>query len=197
MKLKYTLAALAATALAANAATSFHNLAGSANNQASFGDVAGITFTVGILGADTNLGSIDLDGRSSGALTDLVSFTVYVDADNDASTWGLGAVLGSSAESQALATGTNSFIFSGITLAANTVYTVVVVNDTVATNDVGFGLVNGNSDAGTRIFQNDGADAFSGSHEAAITVNMNAVPEPSSTALLGLGGLALILRRRK
>lgn len=37
----------------------------------------------------------------------------------------------------------------------------------------------------------DGATAQS------ITFNPTAVPEPSSTALLGLGGLALILRRRK
>ena len=38
-----------------------------------------------------------------------------------------------------------------------------------------------------------------GSGERAVTLNgtVEAVPEPSTTALLGLGGLALILRRRK
>jgi hypothetical protein len=39
--------------------------------------------------------------------------------------------------------------------------------------------------------------AWSGSVSDAQDISMNAVPEPSSTALLGLGGLALILRRRR
>jgi hypothetical protein len=30
-----------------------------------------------------------------------------------------------------------------------------------------------------------------------VNLNITSVPEPSSTALLGLGGLALIFRRRK
>lgn len=38
---------------------------------------------------------------------------------------------------------------------------------------------------------------FSGSGTWTIETNASAVPEPSSTALLGLGGLALILRRRR
>ena len=38
---------------------------------------------------------------------------------------------------------------------------------------------------------------FGGSRDMIYHLDMAAVPEPSSTALLGLGGLALILRRRK
>lgn len=44
---------------------------------------------------------------------------------------------------------------------------------------------------------NTGNVNFSGTSDAAIRIDVTAVPEPSSTALLGLGGLALILRRRK
>lgn len=43
------------------------------------------------------------------------------------------------------------------------------------------------------LFDGDDDDGFTGE----ITLTFTAVPEPSSTALLGLGGLALILRRRK
>ena len=195
--MKYTLAALAALTVGANAATVV-GLAGSTNNQASFGDVTGITFTTGLLGTDTLLSSIQLDGRQTGASADLVSFELYVDSDNSSTTWGLGALLGASNESQALTAGaTHTFTFGGINLADNTTYTVVLINDTVAAGGVGFGLVNGNSVADSQIFQNTGSAVFAGSHEAAITINTAAVPEPSSTALLGLGGLALILRRRK
>ena len=42
------------------------------------------------------------------------------------------------------------------------------------------------------------AFAWDNSLEAIIlTFDINAVPEPSSTALLGLGGLALMLRRKR
>lgn len=41
------------------------------------------------------------------------------------------------------------------------------------------------------------SNSVAGSNGIEMTATFNAVPEPSSTALLGLGGLALILRRRK
>ena len=43
------------------------------------------------------------------------------------------------------------------------------------------------------MFDGDPGDGFTGE----ITLTIAPVPEPSSTALLGLGGLALILRRRR
>lgn len=36
-----------------------------------------------------------------------------------------------------------------------------------------------------------------GTHDARMSVGITVIPEPSSTALLGLGGVALILRRRR
>jgi hypothetical protein len=48
------------------------------------------------------------------------------------------------------------------------------------------------SDLGVRLSVIGGDDFF-----AVDNIQLTAVPEPSSTALLGLGGLALILRRRK
>ena len=46
-------------------------------------------------------------------------------------------------------------------------------------------------------FNNLGDNGYAGSDIGNITLNGTAVPEPSTTALLGLGGIALILRRRK
>ena len=43
------------------------------------------------------------------------------------------------------------------------------------------------------LFDGDDDDGFTGQ----ITLTLTAVPEPSSTALLGLGGLALMLRRKR
>ncbi|MGB0992820.1 MAG: PEP-CTERM sorting domain-containing protein [Akkermansiaceae bacterium] len=54
--------------------------------------------------------------------------------------------------------------------------------------------INQSGDVKLRFFL-DGAVGSGGSSFDDVTVN--SIPEPSSTALLGLGGLALILRRRK
>ncbi len=50
-----------------------------------------------------------------------------------------------------------------------------------------------------RLYNDDGVGAFTfGASDAqALALQFDGVPEPSSTALLGLGGLALLLRRRK
>ncbi|BDS06873.1 hypothetical protein NT6N_19130 [Oceaniferula spumae] len=67
----------------------------------------------------------------------------------------------------------------------------VHANGEIASFDPATGTVTGNGAAG--------ADSFNGSRVANLdlTFDVTAVPEPSSAALLGLGGLALILRRRK
>ena len=57
----------------------------------------------------------------------------------------------------------------------------------------------GSNDGGFRIFLADNSRNSSGFNLAlqSVTVESNVIPEPSSIALLGLGGLALIRRRRK
>lgn len=56
------------------------------------------------------------------------------------------------------------------------------------------------TDAGDTIefrFSESASDAARGLQLADLSFEITTIPEPSSTALLGLGGLALILRRRK
>ncbi|BDS06841.1 hypothetical protein NT6N_18810 [Oceaniferula spumae] len=60
----------------------------------------------------------------------------------------------------------------------------------------GFDLTDLGVTAGTEI-QGIVIDTASAADAYAIFANVEAVPEPSTTALLGLGGLAMVLRRRK
>ncbi|MEJ6571422.1 MAG: PEP-CTERM sorting domain-containing protein [Akkermansiaceae bacterium] len=73
-------------------------------------------------------------------------------------------------------------------------------NATYANNGGGFGTI-GTIIAPTGFTATLDQSLFDGDDDAGftgeITLTITAVPEPSSTALLGLGGLALILRRRK
>lgn len=62
----------------------------------------------------------------------------------------------------------------------------IVINDTITINETG---------ADTGLFV--GFEGYAGSTRNFQNLEIAAIPEPSSTALLGLGGLALILRRRK
>jgi hypothetical protein len=200
----FTLAVLTALSLSAHAATSIINLAASANNQAGFTSIAGITFSTGTLGPDNKLASIDLAGPTGGGAgaSNTQTLLIYVDSDNDASTWGLSALVGTSTNSLVLTPNATrviyTFDFSGQTLATNTVYAIVFggadgIADDGAGDDPRFGLVNGNTISST-MFQNNGTSAFATSHEAAFTVNL--VPEPSPVLLGGLGMLALLRRRR-
>ena len=77
---------------------------------------------------------------------------------------------------------------------------------TYANNGGGFGTINTITNTAVNswgggydvtydqsLFDGDDDDGFTGQ----ITLTLTAVPEPSSTALLGLGGLALMLRRKR
>lgn len=96
------------------------------------------------------------------------------------------------------------FHFADVLVAANQVYSVEAritdvgdgvktANYTMAANSNAYtpgGLQNNVHTLPTSGYALAGSDAQ-------FHVNLVAIPEPSSTALLGLGGLALILRRRK
>ena len=202
MKLKYTLAAFAALTVGANAAISFHNLAvsGGVGNQSGNTGEVNITFTTGTLGLDTDLTSVDLSGPNTGAQAGLFYLELSLDADNDATTQGVtGGVIAQSGGSAMVVNVINNFSFAGATLADNTVYNLRFVDvGGAAITGVRLGLSTGDNDQGTEMFENGNVARYDGAFDAPITVNFTApVPEPSSTALLGLGGLALILRRRK
>lgn len=217
--MKYTLAALAATTLAANAAT-ITTAFGPANNQA--GPMFGQGITVNV-GADTADGSIpstvylnELSFRQTNSTTginttDTAYIHVYdafaVDGDAtpsiigslvavssttvDFSTTGAGVLLTWSFDgTDAITKGTGYHYV----LATNT--SAATVGDSSNLTTQGFRLTTGDPYAGGQAFRANGTTS-DWDNEFTLKTSTEAVPEPSSTALLGLGGLVLIFRRRK
>jgi hypothetical protein len=215
MKLKLTLAVLAASTLAANAATTVIDTTTTAFSTHDRGNFpltnTGQTFTTGNLGADTNLSTIqsqearDYPGTSTG---DVLTLEIWTDTDGNHATWDPGVLLGTSTNTVAFDGATNpgrinDFSFSGVTLSDSTVYTIRYLSDDtsgdsqvrLAVNRNGAGTPSGDYDSGT--FFAAGAAPFSDQWDSGFSVTTDSVPEPSSALLFGLGGLALILRRRK
>lgn len=203
----FTLGALAAASLTVNATTTIvDSTSATPVNQANFatgtasslGTGAAWTFTTGILGADNVLGSIGLEGRQAGQNTNVLTLELWSNPAGNSATLDLAnaALLGTSTNSTALAVDTvGNFLFSGITLTDNTVYSVHVVGTTP-----GFGLVGTTTTdvvPNSRMFQS-GALVFGGTAPNGIDASFNvvAVPEPSAALLGGLGMLALLRRRR-
>lgn len=171
------------------------------NNQASIDNGAGQTFTTGLLGGETNLVSIEVQGPTSADSNDVLTYSlaIYVDADQNFATWGIGTKLGESQVDSVLANGSlTSFDFSGVTLADNTVYAIRFEDGSGnavplqtrfrLTNQTGVALADGALFSGVN-------QPFAGAFDVAMRITTN-VPEPGSIALLAIGGLLIAKRRR-
>lgn len=207
---------VAGSAGAATVTTSF----GPANNQA--GPMFGQSITVNV-GADTPDGTIptsvyvtelsftQTNSATGINTTDVAYIHVYdafsVDGDNtpsaignlitvststvDFSTTGAGSALTwSFAGTTALDKGTEYFYV----LATDT--TAATVGDSANLTTQGLRLTTGDPYSGGRAFRANGTTS-DWDNEFTLKTSTTIVPEPSSTALLGLGGLALLMRRRK
>lgn len=94
----------------------------------------------------------------------------------------------------------NAVFSSDVTFATNnsSVYAFTTANTGGDQQDFALGTVLGGAQYVRIIIDDNGFGNGVGGDRVGFTeFQFNAVPEPSSTALLGLGGLALILRRRK
>ena len=194
MKLTYTMAAIAATTLGASAATSFVNLNGLADDRINTVGVSGQTFLYA--GTDTSLKSIAIQGPRDTPVLDVFFLEVWTNLGGT-NGFSLGGLVATSVDSYALDTvdASQTWNFSDETLTDGQSYFVRFTDGLGTDVATRVGYENGAYADGEGI--NNGA-LFGGGWDAAMTVNTDApVPEPSSTALLGLGGLALILRRRK
>ena len=224
MKIKHTIAALAATSLAANAAqviTSNGTVTG-ADDSNHAGPMWGQQITANV-GADTADGSIpatiyieELSYQYSSSASGGVPgnfMHVYSDfvTDGTGAITSIGSLIAVSDDASFGALTGNqqlTWTFGGDlsdAITKSTQYMFVSASDAVA-GTVGNGLGN-LVGAGYELETNNpysGGDALRGNggntgwdQDFELKTNTIAVPEPSSTALLGLGGLALILRRRK
>ncbi len=163
----------------------------------------GRTINVGATGSITGSGFFDLNGGTftfeNGAD---VSTTEWEQKGTNIFSYNLGA-----SGFQTLTPG--AFRFGGGATIANATYNVDMLNYTGGVGVVtlmDFGSDAGSMDnatfqgaGGLNVLNNGGYTAnlqWNDTTEA-IELNITAVPEPSSAALLGLGGVALILRRRK
>tara|TARA_B110000908_G_scaffold167669_1_gene221032 strand:- start:558 stop:1229 length:672 start_codon:yes stop_codon:yes gene_type:complete len=223
MKLKYTIAALAATTLAVNAAqviTSNGTVSG-ADDANHAGPMWGQQITVNV-GADTADGSITptvfieelsyqySSSASGGVPGDFMQ--VYSDfvTDGAGAITSIGTLIAVSNDANfgVLAGGDQlTWTFGGDALDAiskSTQYMFVSASDAVAATLLsngnliggGYELATTNPYAGGDSLRGNGGNT-GWDQDFELKTNTVAVPEPSSTALLGLAGLALILRRRK
>ncbi|NWK56799.1 PEP-CTERM sorting domain-containing protein [Verrucomicrobiaceae bacterium N1E253] len=211
MKLTHTLAVFAASSIAASAATTL-TYDGTNDGTGSYG---GQTFTASdsdfvttgdALSNPFALQTIEIakwstsdyttaqtavyaniyDGNTFlGSSTNTVDFTVRVDG-----------IIGDDAD--------DAWLFSGVTalenLDSSKVYSIRY-STTDTAGDFTFlrpGLINDAAAlTGGNLLDSSGNPASAGWDTRMVITTGPAVPEPSSAALLGLGGLALILRRRK
>lgn len=202
--MKFTLVALVALSVGVNAATII-SLDGSANDRTTTSGLSGQTFLFS--GTDVVLDSISIQGPSDSASSNSFSLEIWT---NSGGTNGftLGSYVGTSTNANALSVNGASQMwnFTGVTLIDTQSYAFLYTDGTGNGADgiganvqtrVGFNRINSTTSSYTEGEAIHNGGLFGGNWDVAATVNTSAVPEPSSTALLGLGGLALILRRRK
>lgn len=207
MKLKLTLAALAATALSANAAiiasTGFESAedAGFTNNVNNNFSVTtgGATWSVG--GTGNYAGSWDgaaLNGTQTAVIGNVSTAGHYMTIDATGAT-GVGAI---EFNWERFTNTTSNLLVQWTTDALNgseTWTTAETVSGFAGSAGGGWTktvtTINQTGDVKVRLLLETGTGGAS--FDDFVVNDFVAVPEPSSTALLGLGGIALILRRRK
>ncbi len=170
----------------------------------------GQSITTGVLGSDNILDNIIIEASTATTDGD-ASFTatleIFKSTDGNFATWDPTTTLALAVSESVSMTATNNgtFNFTGanrIVLDDSSVY-LIFINDTSGATRIAFSAgtvgdaVTGQSfrNVNTATGAADSLEPIVANSDFGVTVNT--VPEPSSTALLGLGGLALILRRRK
>ena len=170
----------------------------------------GQSITTGALGLDNVLDNIQLEASAATGDADATftaTLNIYKSTDGLTTTWDAGALLATSDSASLSPTNNATFNFSGldrITLDDSSVYLIHIVRTGGGSTRIAFSnTATGDAATGNSFNNVTGATGslLGGgniNHDFGVAINtVSAVPEPSSTALLGLGGLALILRRRK
>ena len=223
MKLKYTILALAVTSLAANAATvkiEYGNVNDSSGGSA--GNMWGQSATADYLSTPAGphgtvyLNNFSYKAANNGTRTTgtvfLHAYTTFTTDEGSGAITNIDGFAATSTSTIDLGAignfGTMTWTFSGAdAFVAETEYyflmstqnTAVSMLDITSMKTAAFALDTTTSTyEGGKAFANNSVDTSSWDQHFEANFNtVSSVPEPSSTALLGLGGLALILRRRK